>query len=173
MKSATALPVAVLLVAMLAKPAGVCGDDSTSEQPALPRIESTGSLEVYPPAALRDGIEGRVLIGFDITPAGLTKNVALIWGENGILNAMAVRVVTNYHFVVPADWQSAGALQRWWLGFVYCIPPSGQSDEFAVVLGGKVYVRGARLPGTPVRNKPDPNASSVCMKQPDSASPKS
>jgi TonB family protein len=171
MKSAIARAVAASLIAMLAIPAGAYADDGTGEQPALPRIESSGSLDFYPPAALSDGIEGRVLIGFDITPAGHTKNVSLIWGENGILNAMALRVVTNYHFAVPADWERTGALQRWRLGFVYCIPPSSQSDEFAVAPGGKVYIRGARLPGATVRNKPDPKASSICMTRPESAAP--
>jgi TonB family protein len=171
MKSATALAVAVSLIAILVVPPAVFGGDSTSEEANLPRIESTGSLDFYPPAALRDGVEGRVLIGFDITPAGLTKNVSLIWGENGTLNAMAVRVVTNYHFAVPSGWETTGALQRWRLGFVYCIPPSSQSDEFAVGPAGKVYIRGARLPGAPVRNKPEPGASSVCMTSPTAASP--
>jgi TonB family protein len=169
MKSTRVLPAAAVLVALLGITASVYGDDSATE-PRLPRIEATGSLDFYPPAALRDGIEGRVLIAFDITPAGRTTNVALVWGENAILNAMALRSVSNYQFAVPADWGSSGLQQRWRLGFVYCIPPSSQSDEFAVPNAAVVYVRGTRLAGTPVLHKPDSSVSSVCMKRTDAAS---
>jgi TonB family protein len=169
MKSRRVLPAAAALVALLGITASAYGDDSESEF-KLPQIEATGSLDFYPPAALRDGIEGRVLIAFDITAAGRTRNVALVWGENAILNAMALRSVTNYQFAVPADWASGGMQQRWRLGFVYCIPPSSQSDAFAVPNAAVVYIRGARLSGTPVLHKPDPSVSTVCMKRPDSAS---
>jgi len=165
MKSGHVLPAAVLLVALLGIPGGVWGDDSAT-QPHLPRLWTSGALDFYPPAALGEGIEGRALIAFDITPTGHTKNVALVWGEDGVLNAMALHSVTNYQFVVPTD-GGITVRQRWRMGFVYCIPPSSQPDAFAVDTAAVVYVRGARRPGAAVRNKPDPKSSSACMKRPD------
>ena len=87
-----------------------------------------------------------------------------MWGENAILNAMALHSVTNYQFAAPADPRSTEAQHRWRMGFVYCIPQSSQPDGFAVSTAAIVYIRGARLPGATVRNKPHAGAATACMK---------
>ena len=132
--------------------------------PSLPRNKIPNTEDAYGETAKRQGLEGRVLVAFDVTPKGTTENINVIWAEDDALGKQTVHLLSRSHFEVPNDWATSGALIRWRLGFVYCLFPSGMSDEFAIPVG-KVYVTGSRLPGAPVRTKPAPGTGS-CVKSP-------
>jgi hypothetical protein len=135
--------------------------DSGWELPKLPHLTLSTREDWYGPQAKLLGVEGRVLVAFDITAAGATKNVSILWGENALLGAHTTRLLSGVHFDVPKDWATSGAGRRWRVGFVYCLVPSGQSDEFAIPVE-KVYINGSRLPGAPVHTSPPPKASGQC-----------
>jgi TonB family protein len=130
------------------------------ELPHLPRIDF-GSGYYYPTGAMRLGVEGRVLVAFDITAAGRARNVSILWTEDASLATQTVKLLERARFKVSADWTSSGEWRRWRAGFVYRMPPSCQTEEFAIPVE-KVYISASRLPGTAVRNHPGPNASGSC-----------
>jgi hypothetical protein len=135
--------------------------DSAWELPKLPHATFSKREDWYGPQAKRLGVEGRVLVAFDIATAGDAKNVSIIWAENELLGTQTSRLLSGAHFDVPKDWATSGAARRWRAGFVYCLVPSGQSDEFAIPVA-KIYLNGSRLRGAPVHTRSGPNASGVC-----------
>src|ERR1700693_3936060 len=44
-----------------------------------PVIKVPGGVDWYPPKARRSGLEGRVLVAFDITAAGRVRNASILW----------------------------------------------------------------------------------------------
>jgi TonB family protein len=67
----------------------------------------------YPLEAMRNGVEGRVLVAFDITPGGTATNTSILWTENSSLAGAARHMLSAGHFDVPVEWANSGALQRW------------------------------------------------------------
>jgi TonB family protein len=135
----------------------VADDETGFELPNLPRSNLPNDQDWYPASARREGLEGRVLVGFDIGSDGRTNKVSVIWSERGdgsVLAANTVRMVGTMRFKVPADWPSTGAWRRWRLGVVYRLHPSGQPLDFAIPVEN-VVITGSRLPGAPVHSKPD------------------
>jgi TonB family protein len=100
----------------------------------------------YPVKAIRLELEGRVLIGFDIGADGHTKNIAVIWSETPAFDSIAMEMLKETRFTVPANWARTGALTRWRAGIVFRLVPSCQSDQFAVPVT-KILVTEPRLPG--------------------------
>lgn len=133
--------------------------------PKLPPMDFSQTWNPYPPRAATAGLEGRVLVAFDITSAGSAQRISILWTEDALLASSAEQMLSKAHFKVPADWQTSGAWRRWRLGFIYCLPPSSQSDEFGVPVE-TVLITVSRLHGAPERHPPDPNSASPCMKQP-------
>jgi hypothetical protein len=133
--------------------------------PKLPPMDFPRNVSWYPPRAWTAGLEGRVLVAFDITLAGSAQRISILWTEDALLASSAEQMLSKTHFKVPADWQTSGAWRRWRLGFVYCLPPSSQSEEFGVPVE-TVLITGSRLNGAPQRHPSDPNSASRCMKQP-------
>ncbi len=155
--------VITLVLAAAGAFSGVRADtnDSAWELPKLPVFQFP-TQEYYPETARRKGLEGRVLMAFDITPAGRAKNVTIVWAEDTVLGAWTKEIITGSHFSVPPDWGTSGALLRWRVGFVYCLlPPSGQSDAFAIPVE-KITITGTRIPGAPIRIKAEANRASQC-----------
>jgi TonB family protein len=142
------------------------GEDSAVDRvwdlPKHPPITRDLPVLQYPDSAIRQGFEGRVLVGFDITPTGRTARVSIIWSENSVFDAWSLEFVRRIRFIVPADWNSSGALTRWRFGLVYCLHPGGQSDEFAIPVVETVTTVSSRLRGAPVRSNPGPGASRLC-----------
>ena len=134
--------------------------DKAWQLPKLPKIKLS-NLDWYDPVAKEGGFEGRVLLAFDITTTGAAKNISVIWAEDKYLAKRASRLLADSRFNVPQDWATSGAALRWRIGFVYCLNPSGQSDEFEIPVE-KIYINGSRIPRAPVRTKPEPGASGVC-----------
>ena len=133
--------------------------------PKLPPADFSRNVDWYPARARVAGLEGRVLVAFDITSAGSAQRISVLWAEDAPLASSAEQMLSKAHFKVPTDWQTSGAWRRWRLGFIYCLPPSSQSEEFGVPVE-TVLISGSRLPGAPQRHPPDPNSASRCMKQP-------
>jgi TonB family protein len=134
--------------------------------PELPPMDFTRDVNWYPPRAMAAGLEGRVLVAFDITSAGSAQRISVLWTEDALLASSAEQMLSKAHFKVPTDWQTSGAWRRWRLGFIYCLPPSSQSEEFGVPVE-TVLITGSRLHGAPQRHPPpDPNSASRCVKQP-------
>lgn len=136
------------------------GDDAW-ELPKLPAHDFPNDRDWYPLPARAQGVEGRVLLGFDISSDGRTKKISVIWaenGDNGVLATSARQMLTVFRFRVPADWAESGAWRRWRLGFVYRLFPSGQALDFAIPVE-PVVITGSRLRGAPVRSKPAPGES--------------
>jgi TonB family protein len=102
--------------------------------PDMPHFRNQDHIHFpYPPNALRKGVQGRVLVAFDITSAGVARNVSVIWSENHLLEEGVKDALYYARFDVPADWaSSSGAWVRWRLGFVYRLVPGNQSMEFAL-----------------------------------------
>jgi TonB family protein len=138
-------------------------EDSAWAIPKLPHAEYSvdRDRDWYPTSARREGLEGRVLLGFDIMATGLAHNVSVIWSENRVFESSAVSLLKAAKFTLPSDWTSSDALRRWRVGFVFCLLPSGQSDQFAIPVE-KIYITGSRLRGAPVRTTPRPNSNGSC-----------
>jgi hypothetical protein len=102
-----------------------------------------------------------VLVSFDISPAGHVAHLAVIWAENPDLRAHTMQLLEGARFQVPSDWATTGARQHWRAGFVYCLPPSGQSDEFAMSTR-TIYIRSSCIPGLKVNNPSAPDATGPC-----------
>jgi len=136
-------------------------DASAWEQPNLPGRKVDMSRDWYPDAAKRLGLEGRVLLGFDMKADGRAKNISVIWSENSAFEASAVEMLKSVRFTVPANWKTADASRRWRMGLVYRLYPScrsDQSDQFAIPVD-KVVITGSRLAGAPVRSGSGANNS--------------
>jgi hypothetical protein len=127
----------------------VSDPDSGWAQPRLPAVKYSKQEDFYPDAARLHDIQGRVLVAFDITPAGVAKNITVLWAEQEVFTKPTVRMLQSVHFAVPDDWLATGAWRRWRAGVVYRLaspaPPQTQSDEFAVPVE-KVYVTGSSIP---------------------------
>jgi TonB family protein len=133
--------------------------------PKLPPVEFSHNLEWYPARARFRGLEGRVLVAFDITSAGSAQKISILWTEDALLASSAEQMLSKAHFKIPTDWQTSGAWRRWRLGFIYCLPPSSQPEEFGVPVE-TVLITGSRIRGSPQNHPPDPNSASRCVKQP-------
>jgi protein TonB len=70
-----------------------------AEQPTMVGGRGTLSLHiVYPPAAIRDGIQGRVLVGFTVAEDGTTTHVTVEETVHPLLDSAAVRAIRNVTF---------------------------------------------------------------------------
>jgi TonB family protein len=157
------------LLIILASVSALSADEPVVESdpfqlPKLPKVDFSQNMAWYPDRARVAGLEGRALVAFDITPVGSARRISILWTEDALLASAAVQMLSKAHFKVPVDWQTSGALRRWRLGFIYCLPPSSQSEEFGVPVE-TVLITGSRLPGAPQRHAPDPNVKSRCNRQ--------
>jgi TonB family protein len=139
------------------------GDEAANENtPHLMLPDSKiGTIDWYPVQARRAGLEGRVLVAFNVTPAGQATNASIIWSEESIFEAPSLGFLARTHFKVPADWPGSALSPRIRVGFVFCLKPSGQSSDFAMPVE-IITVTGSRLNGAPVRSKPSRGASGPC-----------
>jgi TonB family protein len=149
-------------------PAALATKAETSgwEVPALPHFQAAFGQDWFPVVAKRMGLEGRVLVGFDIDARGRAKNISVIWSENTVFESSAVEILKGARFSLPSDWANSGASRRWRLGFVYRLfPASCQSDQFAIPVE-KVVITGSRLTGAPVRSGSGANSGGCAPASP-------
>jgi len=118
---------------------------AAGDVPKQPHAHLTPTEDFYDPKAKRLNAEGRVLVAFDITPAGRAAKVSVLWTENELLVPSVEHLLADVRYDVPSDWATTGGMRRWRLGIVFRLMPGSQvSDEFAIPVL-KVYVTGSRV----------------------------
>lgn len=145
-----------MLLSVGASAADTDGMDASEKLPPMVLPAGDG----YPEHAQRKGIEGRVMLEFDITPDGRADSVRTLLDENGLAKD-AVAYLKRIRFQTPGDWAATGALRHWRQGFVYCLYPGDQPGDFDPGIP-ILTIRGSRLPGAPVVHHPGPRVSTPC-----------
>lgn len=143
-----------------------CGSTRADDQdawmlPKLPKATLPTDQDWYAPAAKRAGLEGTVLVAFDIASNGQSKNVSVLSADNSVFEASALQFLKGFRFKLPADWGAANLSRRWRLGFVYRLCPSAISGEFGIPVE-IVYISGSRLAGAPSRTAPATKDGDTC-----------
>jgi hypothetical protein len=158
-------PVTLVLTLALINLAATAEDlHAMSDAWKLPRIAhamSATNEEIYPQEAVRRGLEGRVLAAFDITTDGNAVNVAILWAEDPLLAEATRHALAAFHFDVPDDWASYGVRRRWRMGFVYCLPPSDESDDFVIPVD-VTTIKVSRRPSVPAYAHPGSHSAVAC-----------
>src|ERR1700733_9726193 len=118
---------------ILAFPIGGLADEADStaaRQPPLPKMK-IGAGIYYPDAAKRLGIEGKVIIGFDIATDGRATNVSLVSSDDTIFEKPAMDLLKSATFELPKGENGEVIHEtRYRLGMVFCLPPSSLDDHF-------------------------------------------
>jgi TonB family protein len=136
--------------------------NAPSTSPALPLLKSSKDI-YYPQMAKQVGLEGKVLVAFDIAADGSVAHSSIIFADEGGFEGVAKEYLAGLQFVVPSNWANSPArYQRYHLGFVFCIPPSSLAATFEVA-ASPVTIKTNRIPGSPVRNPPALGAAGPCV----------
>ena len=108
------------------------------------------------------GREGRVELEFNIAADGKATHVTVLLADDKALAPDARELLGAVSFDVPGDWQSSGlGAMRYRLGMVYCLPPSGQNEQFPEPVSTMI-ITAARIPGSPVRHPVQAGANGRC-----------
>jgi TonB family protein len=154
--------VGILIVARALGPSAAANESTPAVRPRLPPAKSIGDVLYYQEEARRSGREGRVELEFNIGADGKANHVAVLLADDQLLARDARELLRAIRFDVPSDWQSSGlGSTRYRLGMVYCLPPSGQNEQFAEDVS-KMIITAARVPGAPVRHPVRPGADGRC-----------
>jgi TonB family protein len=141
-------------------------DAVTSQRSPLPKIKNSGGL-YYPDVAKLRGMEGKVIVAFDIDGNGRAKNASLVFSDSQLFVKPSMDYVATLSFELPKTENGAEIrLPRYRVGFVFCLPPSSLDDSFAVPVM-PVIVSGSRIRGAPVQNPPSSGATGQCAKVPE------
>ena len=135
-------------------------DDAGMGASHSPIIESDRGSS-YPEEARRLGLEGTVMLAFDIAANGKAVNTAVVFTDENLLVKPAMEQLAEIRFQRPHS--VPGSSGRYRIGFVFCLPPSGLSDTFAVPALSYV-IAASRFPGSPVRNPANSRSSGKCAK---------
>jgi TonB family protein len=163
--STVASPARTLLVLLIATasiyPLRAVADESQT----LPPLKSSKGIN-YPEAAKRVGLEGKVLVAFDIVADGRVDNVSIILADDSAFERTAREYMSGLRFEVPSNWASSESrYHRYHIGFVFCIPPSSLVGTFGVA-ASPVTISTNRIPGSPIRNPPTDGATGPCVTGP-------
>jgi TonB family protein len=157
--------IALLIAIVLFYPLRGVADEPLStaqEQEILPPIKSSKGL-YYPDAAKRVGLEGKVLVAFDIAADGRVANLAIIFSDESAFENTAREYMSGLRFEVSSDWaSSANRYQRYHIGFVFCIPPSDLDGTFGIA-ASTVTISTNRISGSAIRNPPVAGATGPCV----------
>ena len=139
-------------------------DDADKSVPALPHHRLVGAVDYYPATARAHGIEGRVELEFSIDANGRANHVVILLADSKLLAEHEIKTLGVTQFDISPDWKATGQESvRYRLGTVYCLPPSGQRDDFPDSIT-PLFVTGGRIPGAPVKNPPRPGATGQCAR---------
>ena len=58
------------------------------------------------------GVSGRTLLSYSISPSGIAQSVEVIRSDNPAFGSAAIQFLRDWHFDVPADWGTAGGPER-------------------------------------------------------------
>jgi TonB family protein len=137
---------------------------ASQRQPALPPVKSSKPFS-YPEKAKRIGLEGTVLIEFNIDAKGKPTNLSVLRTDDPVFASAARELFDGMRFNVASDWaSSANYAWRYRLGIVFCIPPSGQVETFAESTYPPIVIATNRIPGSPVRNPVLAGATGQCAR---------
>ena len=140
------------------------GDDAVKLAPSLPHHRLVGSIDYYPATARAHGIEGRVELEFNIDSSGRANHVSVLLADDKSLAEHEIKTLGVTQFDVSPDWKATGPESvRYRLGTVYCLPPSGQREDFPDSIT-PIFVTGSRIPGAPVKSRPRPGATGRCAR---------
>lgn len=98
-------------------PGMVCAADGTASDAkvALPPLTLNASSSSYPAAASRAGIQGRVLVAFQITDKGRPDELAVEKAEPaGEFEDAAQKLVKQVRFNVPKNWEDLPESKQWY-----------------------------------------------------------
>jgi TonB family protein len=153
--------IAVISIAIGARPGLADESGSGPESMKLPKFKLTNFD--YPDSAKRLGLEGKVLIAFDISPQGRAVNASMISSDEDTLVKPALGMVLGLRFD-PTDLATGDRPVRYRIGFVFCMPPSSLTEDFGVP-AVPLVVSSSRMRGVPIHNLPAPGATGRCVKQ--------
>lgn len=154
--------VGILIAARALGSAAAANEPTPATRARLPPAKGIDNVLYYQEQARRAGREGRVELEFDIGADGKANHVAVLLADDRLLARDARELLRAIRFDVPSDWQSSGlGSTRYRLGMVYCLPPSGQNEQFAEDVS-KMIITAARVPGAPVRHPVRPGAYGRC-----------
>jgi TonB family protein len=132
------------------------------QPPQMPHFKSVAT-PYYPDEAKRRGIEGTVLVEFNIDVKGKAKDLIVLRSDQELFTKFAKDFYSSARFDVPGDWASSGnAVYRFKFGMVFCLPPSSQPDAFPESPYPPIYVKGSSLRGAPTRHPVQPGSTSKC-----------
>jgi TonB family protein len=166
---ATSLLVLLTGIAPIYPLGGVADEfqNAGSEKQTLPPLKSSKGI-YYPEAAKRVGLEGKVLVAFDIVADGRADNLSIVFSDDSAFESAAKEYTSGLRFEVPSNWaNSESRYQRYHIGFVFCIPPSSLVGTFGVA-ASPVTISTNRIPGSPIRNPPTAGATGACVTGPQS-----
>jgi TonB family protein len=160
----------ISIVPLLVAIALIHSSRATDESPAvvpetqtLPPIKSSKGV-YYPDAAKRLGVEGKVLVAFDIAKDGRVANLAVLFSDESVFNNTAKEYMSGLRFDLPSDWaNSPSRYERFHMGFVFCIPPSSLIETFGIA-ASPVTISTNRMPGSPILNPPAAGATGPCVR---------
>jgi TonB family protein len=161
---ATSLVVLLIAIALIYPLRGLADESQSavSEKQMLPPLRSSKGI-YYPETAKRVGLEGKVLVAFDIVADGRVANLSIISSDNSAFENTAKEYMSGLRFEVPSNWASSESrYQRYHIGFVFCIPPSSLVGTFGVA-ASPVTISTNRIPGSPIRNPPASGATGTCV----------
>lgn len=112
----------------------------------LPTMNASINPDVYPKEALKNSVQGRVLLEFSISHRNHVGDVAVLDSEpQGMFDSAARKTLDSIKFSVPKDWEDSGAEQhRFTLSFVFkiypcptnpCVAPDphDKADDFLII----------------------------------------
>lgn len=136
-----------------------------TEAQALPPLKNSKAIH-YPEAAKRVGLEGKVLVAFDIVADGRVANLSIISSDDRAFEKTAKEYMSGIRFEVPSNWATSDSrYQRYHIGFVFCIPPSSLVGTFGIA-ASPVTISTNRIPGSPILNPPAAGATGMCATGP-------
>lgn len=135
------------LMLQLLLPGGAArAQDAAGAKRSLPQLTIDLNALAYPSAAQRAGMQGRVLVAFNITKKGRADAIEIVNAEPADeFDATASKAVKQVRFTVPDDWQaSGGAAHRFQLSVLFklspCVAPAcsapkphESADDFLVI----------------------------------------
>jgi TonB family protein len=99
----------VLLSVLLLSPAAMLSAQQPPAKHSLPPLTVDLRSVSYPSALQRQGVQGRVLVAFNITKRGKVDDPVVVSGEPaGEFDSVAIKAVKQVHFTVPDDWEASG-----------------------------------------------------------------
>jgi TonB family protein len=133
--------------------------------PPIPRISFASNADYYPADARRNGIEGRVEIEFGISEDGRANQESVLLADDPVLERASLGFVKAMRFDVSRYWkEGVQESTRYRIGMLFCLPPSGQTDEFPDLIPQVVIRSFPRLPGAPVKHPLSVGAAGRCAR---------